>query len=61
MLFKKRAMTPEQAEELYKILETKVSAGINEEKPKEDADTAKQIRRFMRKHHLPFLATDAVY
>ena len=58
MPFKKRAMTPEQAEELYKILETKVSAGINEEKPKEDADTAKQIRRFMRKHHLPFLATD---
>ena len=51
-------MTPEQAEELYKILETKVSAGINQEKPKEDADTAKQIRRFMRKHHLPFLATD---
>ena len=51
-------MTPEQAEELYKILETKVSAGINEEKPKEDADTTKQIRRFMRKHHLPFLATD---
>lgn len=27
-------MTPEQAEELYKILETKVSAGINEEKRK---------------------------
>lgn len=51
-------MTPEQAEELYKILGTKVSAGINEEKTKEDADTAKQIRRFMRKHHLPFLATD---
>ena len=51
-------MTPEQAEELYKILETKVSSGINEEKTKEDADTAKQIRRFMRKHHLPFLATD---
>ena len=51
-------MTPEQAEELYKILETKVSAGINEEKTKEDADTAKQIRRFMRKHHLPFLASD---
>ena len=51
-------MTPEQAEELYKILETKVSAGINEEQTKEDADTAKQIRRFMRKHHLPFLATD---
>ena len=51
-------MTPEQAEELYKILETNVSAGINEEKTKEDADTAKQIRRFMRKHHLPFLATD---
>ncbi|MFT0525204.1 KamA family radical SAM protein [Bacteroides thetaiotaomicron] len=51
-------MTPEQAEELYKILETKVNTGINEENPKEDADTAKQIRRFMRKHHLPFLATD---
>ena len=54
-------MTPEQAEELYKILETKVSAGINEEKTKEDADTAKQIRRFMRKHHLPFLLPTAVY
>ena len=51
-------MTPEQAEELYKILETKVSTGINEEDSKEDADTAKQIRRFLRKHHLPFLATD---
>ncbi len=51
-------MTPEQAEELYKILETKVSTGINEENPKEDTDAAKQIRRFMRKHHLPFLATD---
>ena len=51
-------MTPEQAEELYKILETKVNTGINEENPKEDADAAKQIRRFMRKHHLPFLATD---
>ena len=51
-------MTPEQAEELYKILETKISTGINEENPKEDADTAKQISRFMRKHHLPFLATD---
>ena len=51
-------MTPEQAEELYKILETKISTGINEENPKEDADTAKQIRRFMRKHHLPSLATD---
>lgn len=49
-------MTPEQAEELYKLLETKVSTGTEEESPKED--TAKQIRRFMRKHHLPFLATD---
>ena len=46
-------MTPEQAEELYKILETKVGT---EEEPKEDV--AKQLRRFMRKHHLPFLATD---
>ena len=46
-------MTPEQAEELYKILETKVGT---EEEPK--ADVAKQLRRFMRKHHLPFLATD---
>ena len=46
-------MTPEQAEELYKILETKAGT---EEEPKEDV--AKQLRRFMRKHHLPFLATD---
>ena len=46
-------MTLEQAEELYKILETKVGT---EEETKEDV--AKQLRRFMRKHHLPFLATD---
>ena len=46
-------MTPEQAEELYKILETKVGT---EEEMKEDV--AKQLRHFMRKHHLPFLATD---
>ena len=46
-------MTPEQAEELYKILEMKAGT---EEEPKEDV--AKQLRRFMRKHHLPFLATD---
>lgn len=46
-------MTSEQAEELYRILETK--AGMEEE-PKEDV--AKQLRRFMRKHRLPFLATD---
>ena len=44
-------MNPEQAEELYKLLETKVDA-------EEKEDVAKQIRRFMRKHHLPFLATD---
>lgn len=47
-------MTPEQAEELYRILETKANAkeGANKE------DVAMQVRRFMRKHHLPFLATD---
>ena len=46
-------MTREQADELYKILETKTGA-------EEDTrtDVAKQLRRFMRKHHLPFLATD---
>ena len=49
-------MTPEQAEELYKILETKVGT---EEETKEDV--AKQLRRFMRKHHLPFLLRIAVY
>ena len=54
-------MTPEQAEELYKILETKVSAGINEEKTKEDADTAKQIRRFMRNIICLSLLPTAVY
>ena len=44
-------MNPEQAKELYKLLETKVDA-------EEKEDVARQIRRFMRKHHLPFLATD---
>lgn len=44
-------MNPEQAEELYKLLETKVDTEKKE-------DVARQIRRFMRKHHLPFLATD---
>lgn len=46
-------MTTEQADELYQLLETKVQP---EEQPKEDI--ARQIRRFMKKHHLPFLATD---
>ena len=44
-------MNPEQAEELYKLLETKVDT-------EEKEDVARQIRRFMRKHHLPFHATD---
>ena len=44
-------MNPEQAEELYKLLESKVDT-------EEKEDVARQIRRFMRKHHLPFLATD---
>ena len=44
-------MNPEQAEELYKLLETKMDT-------EEKEDIARQIRRFMRKHHLPFLATD---
>lgn len=42
-------MTPEQAEELYRILETKVGADIETQE-----DVAKQLRRFMRKHRLPF-------
>lgn len=46
-------MTREQADELYKILETKT--GVEEDNR---PDVAKQLRRFMRKHHLPFLATD---
>ena len=46
-------MTPEQADELYRILETKVGADIETQE-----DVAKQLRRFMRKHRLPFLATD---
>ncbi|MDD3036684.1 KamA family protein [Bacteroides sp.] len=43
-------MTAVQAEELYELLDIKT------EQPKED--TATLIRRFMKKHHLPFLATD---
>lgn len=46
-------MTPDQAEELYKLLETKVGSKQNTKE-----DTASQIRRFMKRHHLPFLATD---
>lgn len=46
-------MTPDQAEELYKLLETKVGS-----KQHAKEDTASQIRRFMKRHHLPFLATD---
>lgn len=46
-------MTGKQAAELYQLLETKAD-------PKEETkeDIASRIRRFMRKHHLPFLATD---
>ena len=36
-------MTPEQAEELYRILETKVGADIETQE-----DVAKQLRRFMK-------------
>lgn len=61
-------MTPEQAEELYKLLEIKTetnedikngnekSQATIKKEPKEG--TATLIRRFMKKHHLPFLATD---
>lgn len=42
-------MSHEQAEELHEFLETK---------PEHKEGTAEQIRRFMKKHHLPFLATD---
>lgn len=38
-------LTPEQADELYSLLET-------------GEDTAARIRCFMKKHHLPFMATD---
>lgn len=46
-------MTRKQAEELYQLLETKAD-------PKKETkeDIASRISRFMRKHHLPFLATD---
>lgn len=46
-------MTGKQAAELNQLLETKAD-------PKEETkeDIASRIRRFMRKHHLPFLATD---
>lgn len=46
-------MTPEQTEELYQIFETKVNV---EEEQKEDV--TRRLKRFMKKHHLPFLATD---
>lgn len=46
-------MTSEQTEELYQIFETKVNV---EEEQKEDV--TRQLKRFMKKHHLPFLATD---
>lgn len=46
-------MTAEQANELYQILEAEV-----DQKEEVKEDIAKQVRRFMKKHHLPFLATD---
>lgn len=46
-------MTQEQTEELYQIFETKVNV---EEEQKEDV--TRRLKRFMKKHHLPFLATD---
>ena len=46
-------MTSEQTEELYQIFETKVNV---EEGQTEDV--TRQLKRFMKKHHLPFLATD---
>lgn len=46
-------MSAEQAEELYRILETKTGTAAATQE-----DVAKQLRRFMKKHHLPFLATD---
>ena len=61
-------MTPEQAKELYKLLEIKTetnkdikngnekSQATIKKEPKEG--TAALIRHFMKKHHLPFLATD---
>ena len=61
-------MTPGQAEELYKLLEVKTETDEdikngNEKlqatiKKESKEDTATLIRRFMKKHHLPFLATD---
>ena len=41
-------MTPEQAEELYKILETKTGA---EKDKNEKEEVAKQLRQIKRKHH----------
>ena len=59
------AMTSEQAEELYELLETKAkpqeearSEPKEAHKEKSKTDIAKQLRQFMKKHHLPFLATD---
>lgn len=46
-------MTSEQTEELYQIFETKVN--VEEEQTE---DVTRQLKRFMKKHHLPFLATD---
>lgn len=45
-------MNATQADELYKLLETKVGSAV------ETNDVGTQIKRFMKKHHLPFLATD---
>ena len=61
-------MTPEQAKELYKLLEIKTETNKdikngNEKsqatiKKESKEGTATLVRRFMKKHHLPFLATD---
>lgn len=61
-------MTPEQAKELYKLLEIKTETNKDIKKGNEKSQatikkepkegTAALIRHFMKKHHLPFLATD---
>lgn len=61
-------MTPEQAKELYKLLEIKTETNKDIKKGNEKSQatikkepkegTAALIRYFMKKHHLPFLATD---
>ena len=52
-----RSMQEQHEEKMYGVLNSEQAAELSE-LLKEGEDTAPRIRRFLKKHHLPFLSTD---